>query len=178
MSLIVTGSIGIDSIEAPTGKADNVLGGSCIYFAAAASYFTPVRLVGAVGEDFPAEHVETFKQFNIDLEGLETRSGAKTFRWHGRYHENMNERDTVDVQLNVLAEEFPPVPESYKDSEYVFLANTHPAAQKSLLDSFPKRKLVVADTMNLWIENELGALRKICCATSTVWCSTTAKRCC
>ncbi|MFW6059075.1 MAG: PfkB family carbohydrate kinase [Phycisphaeraceae bacterium] len=161
MSLIVTGSIGIDSIEAPTGKAENVLGGSCIYFAAGASYFTPVRLVGAVGEDFPEEHVHTFKQFDIDLEGLERRKGSKTFRWHGKYHENMNDRDTVDVELNVLAEDFPPVPESYKDSKYIFLANTHPAAQKSLLDSFPQRELVVADTMNLWIENELGALKDL-----------------
>ena len=161
MSLIVTGSIGIDSIEAPTGKADNVLGGSCIYFAAAASYFTPVRLVGAVGEDFPEEHVETFKQFDIDLAGLERRKGSKTFRWKGKYHANMNDRDTVDVELNVLGEDLPPVPESYKDSKYIFLANTHPAAQKSLLDSFPKRKRVVADTMNLWIENEAEALKDL-----------------
>lgn len=161
MSLIVTGSIGIDSIEAPTGTADNVLGGSCIYFAAAASYFTPVRLIGAVGEDFPDEHLHTFEQFDIDLAGLEKRAGSKTFRWHGRYHEDMNERDTVDVQLNVLGEDFPPVPESYKDSEYVFLANTHPAAQKALLEQFPNRQLVVADTMNLWIENELATLKDL-----------------
>ena len=161
MSLIVTGSIGIDSIEAPTGKAENVLGGSCIYFAAAASYFTSVRLVGAVGEDFPDEHIQTFKHFNIDLEGLEKRAGSKTFRWHGRYHENMNERDTLDVQLNVLAEDLPPVPQSYRDSEYVFLANTHPAAQKALLENFPQRKLVLADTMNLWIENELPTLKEL-----------------
>ena len=106
-----------------------------------------VDLVGAVGEDFPDQYMEPFQHFGIDLEGLEKRQGSKTFRWHGKYHENMNSRDTVDVQLNVLGEAPPPVPESYKDSQFIFLANTHPAAQKSLLDSFPKRELVVADRM-------------------------------
>lgn len=161
MSLIVTGSIGIDSIEAPTGSADNVLGGSSIYFGAAASFFGPVRLVGAVGEDFPEEFLATFEHFAIDLEGLERRAGSKTFRWRGRYHANMNERDTLDVQLNVLAEDVPPVPESYRDSRFIFLANTHPAAQMALLENFPERKLAVADTMNLWIENELAALKDL-----------------
>ncbi|MFP4145821.1 MAG: PfkB family carbohydrate kinase [Phycisphaeraceae bacterium] len=158
MSLIVTGSIGIDSIEAPTGSAKNVLGGSSIYFGAAASFFNPVRLVGAVGEDFPQEFLQTFRHFDIDLDGLETRQGSKTFRWHGRYHENMNERDTLEVELNVLAEDLPAVPEHYRDSQYVFLANTHPAGQMALLDQFPERKLAVADTMNLWIETERSAL--------------------
>lgn len=163
MSLIVTGSIGIDSVITPTARAENVLGGSCIYFAAAASYFCPVRLVGAVGEDFPEEHLETFKKFDIDLEGLEKRAGSKTFRWKGEYQENMNDRDTLEVEVNVLAEDLPPVPESYRDSQYVFLANTHPAAQMALLEQFPKPKLVVADTMDLWIETanaELKALMK------------------
>src|SRR5699024_2946496 len=104
MSLIVTGSVGIDSVEAPTGKADDVLGGSAIYFAGAASYFTDVRLVAAVGEDFPKEYEQTFKHFGVDLTGLEHRQGSKTFRWRGKYHENMNQRDTLDVQLNVLGE--------------------------------------------------------------------------
>jgi len=130
MSLIVTGSIGIDTIETHDGRrADKVLGGSSIYFAAAASYFVPVRLVGAVGEDFPAEFEQTFKQFDIDLEGLERRAGSKTFAWHGRYHENMNDRDTIAVELNVLAEALPPVPQNYRDSKDVFLANTHPGGQ-------------------------------------------------
>ena len=161
MPLIVTGSIGIDSIETPSGSAQNVLGGSSIYFGAAASYFGPVRLVGAVGEDFPPEFLEQFRRFDIDLAGLETRAGSKTFRWHGRYHENMNDRDTVAVELNVLAEDLPPVPESYRDSEYIFLANTHPAGQMELLESFPNRKLAVADTMDLWIENEQAALKDL-----------------
>lgn len=158
MSLIVTGSIGIDSVEAPTGKADNVLGGSAIYFAAAASFFTPVRLVAAVGEDFPDEHLETFRRFDIDLEGLEKRSGSKTFRWSGKYHENMNVRDTLAVDLNVLAEDLPPVPESYRDSEFVFLANTDPGSQLALLNQFPGRKLAVADTMDLWISTQRDKL--------------------
>lgn len=161
MSLIVTGSIGIDSIEAPTGNVDDVLGGSSIYFAAAASFFGPVRLVGAVGDDFPAPFLESFRHFNVDLAGLEQRKGSKTFRWRGKYHENMNDRDTLDVQLNVLAEKLPPVPDTYKDSQYVFLANTHPAGQLELLSNFPKRKIVVADTMDLWIETERETLKKL-----------------
>ncbi len=161
MPLIVTGSIGIDSIETPSGSAQNVLGGSSIYFGAAASFFGPVRLVGAVGDDFPEDFLEQFRRFDIDLTGLEKRAGSKTFRWHGRYHENMNDRDTVAVELNVLAEDLPPVPESYRDSQYIFLANTHPAGQMELLESFPNRKLAVADTMDLWIENENAALRDL-----------------
>lgn len=161
MSLIVTGSIGIDSIEAPTGNAKEVLGGSSIYFAAAASFFGPVRLVGAVGEDFPEHFLDTFRHFDIDLAGLETRVGSKTFRWHGRYHENMNERDTLNVELNVLAEELPPVPDQYRDSKYIFLANTHPDAQMALLEQFPEHELAVADTMDLWIETERESLIKL-----------------
>ena len=158
MSLIVTGSIGIDSIDAPTGKAENVLGGSAIYFAAAASFFGPVRLVAAVGADFPEPHLDTFRHFNVDLAGLEKRASSKTFRWHGKYHENMNQRDTLSVELNVLGEDLPPVPAHYCDAQYVFLANTHPRAQMALLDNFPTRKLAIADTMDLWIGTERAAL--------------------
>jgi cytidine kinase len=103
MSLIVTGSIGIDSIESPTGTVENVLGGSAFYFAAAASFFGPVRLVGAVGEDFPDALLKTFRHFKVDLAGLEKRIGSKSFRWRGKYHQKMNIRETLDVQLNVLA---------------------------------------------------------------------------
>ncbi|MCX5659553.1 MAG: PfkB family carbohydrate kinase [Planctomycetota bacterium] len=161
MSLIVTGSIGIDSVEAPTGTAENVLGGSSIYFAAAASFFGPVRLVGAVGDDFPDAFLKTFKHFNVDLAGLERRAGSKTFRWRGKYHENMNLRDTLDVQLNVLGERLPTVPASYRDSRFVFLANTHPAGQLELLNSFPKRTLAVADTMDLWISTQRSTLLEL-----------------
>ena len=162
MSLIVTGSVGIDTVETPDGqKAESVLGGSSIYFAAGASFFTKVRLVAAVGEDFPAHFHDQFKQFDVCTDGLETRQGSKTFRWHGRYHENMNDRDTLAVELNVLGEALPPVPEHYKDSQYVFLANTHPAGQLALREQFPQSKLVVADTMDLWIDTEPGLLKDL-----------------
>ncbi len=161
MPLIVTGSIGIDSIHTPTGSAEEVLGGSCIYFAAAASFFGRVRVVGAVGDDFPREHLTTFDHFNLDVDGLEQRPGSKTFRWRGKYHENMNERETLEVDLNVLAEQLPPVPDHYRDSRHVFLANTHPAGQLELLANFPDRDLAVADTMDLWIETERPTLLKL-----------------
>ncbi len=161
MPLIVTGSIGIDSIEGPTGTAENVLGGSCIYFAAAASFFGPVRVVGAVGDDFPQPFIDTFNHFKLDTRGLEKRIGSKTFRWRGKYHTDMNVRDTLDVQLNVLGEKLPPVPGAYSDSQFVFLANSHPAGQLELLTQFPKRKLAVADTMDLWINIEKPTLLKL-----------------
>jgi sugar/nucleoside kinase (ribokinase family) len=161
MSLIVTGSIGIDTIHTPTGRAPDVLGGSAIYFAAAASFHGPVRLVGAVGDDFPTDLEQPFHQFDIDLAGLEKRSGSKTFRWTGRYAENMNDRETLSVDLNVLAEALPPVPESYRDSRYIFLANAHPEGQAALLDQFESTDLVVADTMDLWIANESDALKAL-----------------
>ena len=161
MSLIVTGSIGIDTVITPSGRADKVLGGSGIYFAAAASFFSPVRLVGAVGDDFPDEFHETFKHFNVCTEGLEKREGSKTFAWTGKYLENMNDRETVSVELNVLGEALPPVPSNYKDSKYVFLANTHPAGQLELLSNFPDAKLVVADTMDLWIDTEAQTLKSL-----------------
>ncbi len=163
MSLIVTGSIGIDTVITPMARAENVLGGSCVYFAAAASFFTPVRLVAAVGEDFPDPYLDVFRHFGVDTAGLEKRNGAKTFRWTGQYRENMNDRDTLDVQVNVLAEALPPVPPQYRDSRFVFLANTHPAGQMALLEQFPKAELVVADTMDLWINTAaepLAALLK------------------
>ena len=163
MSLIVTGSIGIDTVITPTGRANNVLGGSCTYFAAAASFFTDVRIVAAVGEDFPREHLSVFQHFAVDTAGLEIRQGSKTFRWTGEYHANMNERDTLEVQQNVLAEKLPPVPDAYRRTPYVFLANTHPAGQMALRESFPDAKLVVADTMDLWINtagDELKTLLK------------------
>lgn len=161
MSLIVTGSIGIDSVHTPSGSAEEVLGGSCVYFAAAASFFAPVRIVGAVGEDFPDHFLETFEHFKIGTAGLERRLGSKTFRWRGKYHENLNIRETLEVELNVLAEKLPDVPENYRDSKYVFLANTHPAAQLEMLSHFPKRALVAADTMDLWIETERDALLQL-----------------
>jgi sugar/nucleoside kinase (ribokinase family) len=159
MSLLVTGSIGIDTVEAPSGKVQNALGGSSIYFAYAASFFSPVRLVGVVGEDCPADFLAPLHaNGQIDMAGLEVRKGSKTFRWHGKYHDDVNDRDTVSVELNVLAERGPSIPHQFRDSKYVFLANTHPALQLQLLDQLNSPKLVVADTMDLWIRSERDTL--------------------
>lgn len=160
MSLLVTGSIGIDSVTTPHGTVSDVLGGTCVYFCFAATYFTPVRLVGVVGEDFPDRFRETLNSRDIDLAGLETRRGSKTFRWTGRYLGDMNEAQTLEVSLNVLAENAPAVPEAFRDSEVVFLANTHPALQRALLSGLSCPKLTVCDTMNLWIANERAELIK------------------
>ena len=161
MSLLVTGSIGIDTVETPFGKRENVIGGSAIYFSYAASFFTPVRLVGAVGEDAPKAIFDVFKGRDVDTGGLEVRKGSKTFRWHGSYVENLNEAQTVQVDLNVLAEQAPRIPEQFKDSSHIFLANTHPALQQQMLENLPCCKLVVADTMNLWIQTEHDELRRL-----------------
>src|SRR5438552_12676907 len=161
MSLLVTGSIGIDTVETPFGRRDNVIGGSAIYFAYAASFFTPVRLVGVVGEDCPPMFFDALKGRDIDASGLEIRKGSKTFRWHGSYVKDMNEAVTVEVDLNVLAERAPKIPEPFLDSRYVFLANTHPVLQQQMLASMKSPKLVVADTMNLWIQTERNELVKL-----------------
>jgi sugar/nucleoside kinase (ribokinase family) len=161
MSLLVTGSIGIDTIETPFGRKDNVIGGSAIYFAYAASFFTPVRLVGAVGDDCPHEYFSIFKSRPVDTTGLEVRCGSKTFRWHGSYLKDLNEATTVKVDLNVLAEQAPKIPQSFRDSQYVFLANTHPLLQQRMIDDLPSTKLIVADTMNLWINTERPELANL-----------------
>lgn len=161
MSLLVTGSIGIDTVETPFGKRDSVIGGSAIYFSYAASFFTPVRLVGVVGEDCPKEYLRVFDGRNVDTTGLEIRKGSKTFRWHGKYHDDVNQRDTVSVDLNVLAEQAPKIPERYRDSGYIFLANTHPALQLEMLCCLASPRLIVADTMNLWIQTQREDLDKL-----------------
>jgi sugar/nucleoside kinase (ribokinase family) len=163
MKLIVTGTIGIDTIYTPAGEhREGVLGGSCAYFAAAASHYGPVRLVAAVGGDFPAEHRATLAKFaNIDSSGLEVRPGSRTFRWGGKYAENMDERETLFTELGVLEEAPPAIPPEFADSDCVFLANSHPAVQADLLSRLPAAEFVVADTMDLWINvarDELTAL--------------------
>ena len=161
-NLIVTGTVGIDSIIAPTGTAESVLGGSCTYFAAAASYYGPVRMVAAVGDDFPAEHHKTLAHFKgIDTAGLEVRKGSKTFRWTGKYHDNMDHRDSLETQLNILMEAPPVVPKQFQDSKFVFLANMHPGLQAGMLAQFPRRTLAVADTMDLWIKVARPELDKL-----------------
>jgi cytidine kinase len=161
MSLLVTGSIGIDTVETPFGRRESVVGGSAIYFSYAASFFTPVRLVGVVGEDCPQQFYEIFEGRDVDTSGLETRAGSKTFRWHGSYVKDMNEAETVEVDLNVLAERAPKIPQDFLDSRYVFLANTHPVLQQQMLKSLASPRLIVADTMNLWIQTERDELLKL-----------------
>jgi sugar/nucleoside kinase (ribokinase family) len=162
MSLIVTGTIGIDSVYTPHGHAEKVLGGSCTYFAAAASFHAPVRIVAAAGGDLPQEHRDVFKKFpGIDTTGLEIRPSSQTFAWGGKYHANMNSRETLYTHLGVLAEEPPKVPAAYRDSKYVFLANSHPAVQLGLLEQVPDHRLAVADTMDLWINTARPELERL-----------------
>jgi len=160
MSLLVTGSIGLDTIETPAGRRDNVIGGSAIYFSYASSFFTPVRLVGAVGEDAPAELFKVFGDQEVDTSGLEVRKGSKTFRWHGSYIKDLNEAVSIQTDLNILAEAAPKIPAQYLDSKYVFLANTHPVLQQQMAGSLKGAKLIVADTMNLWINTARAELLK------------------
>jgi sugar/nucleoside kinase (ribokinase family) len=160
MSLLVTGSIGIDTVETPFGKRENVIGGSAIYFSYAASFFTPVRLVGAVGEDAPVEMFKVFGDQEVDTTGLEVRKGSKTFRWHGSYIKDLNEAVSVQTDLNILAEAAPKIPEKFLDSKYIFLANTHPVLQQQMAACLKKPRLIVADTMNLWINTARPELLK------------------
>jgi sugar/nucleoside kinase (ribokinase family) len=160
MSLLVTGSIGLDTIETPAGRRDNVIGGSAIYFSYAASFFTPVRLVGAVGEDAPGELFKVFGDQEVDTSGLEVRKGSKTFRWHGSYVENLNEAVSIQTDLNILAEAAPKIPANFIDSKYIFLANTHPVLQQQMASHLKSPKLIVADTMNLWINTARPELLK------------------
>ncbi len=165
MSLLVTGTIGIDTIETPGGRAENVMGGSAAHFAFAAALVHPVRLVGVVGGDFPAEFQRHFHGRPIDTAGLEVRAASKTFSWHGRYHENMNHRDSLRTDLNVIAEAPPRIPDAFRDSQFVFLANTHPAIQRGFVEQLTGPSLVVCDTMDLWItsarEDLLAMLKQV-----------------
>jgi sugar/nucleoside kinase (ribokinase family) len=158
MPLLVVGSIALDSVQTPNERRDNVLGGSATYFSYAASYFTPVRLVGVVGEDFPAEHTKLLDGRGIDTSGLHVVPGAKTFRWSGKYLPNMNDRETLEVHLNVFEKFDPVLPEAYRRCRYVFLANGSPIVQMKVLDQVPGAALVVADTMDLWINIQRDAL--------------------
>ncbi len=160
MSLLVVGSVAYDAIETPHGSAPRILGGAASYFALAASNFTPVRLVGVVGDDFGKQDEETLRRHRIDLEGLE-RANGKTFFWAGRYNQNMNERTTLVTELNVFANFNPKLPESYRDSPYIFLANIDPTLQRSVLQQVRRKpKLVALDTMNYWIERTPAELRE------------------
>jgi len=157
MSLLAVGSVALDSVQTPSGTADDVLGGSATYFSYAASFFTHVRLVGVVGEDFPDGHRTLLQARNIDLAGLEVVPG-KTFRWRGCYQGAMNSAETLDVQLNCFGCFEPKVPEKFRDSRYIFLANCSPKLQMQVLSQVEKPELVVCDTMNFYIANERDGL--------------------
>jgi len=151
MSLLVVGSVAFDSIQTPQAVRERVIGGSAVYFSYAASFFTPVQLVGVVGEDWPANETEMLSKRNIDTSGLHVVKGGKTFFWKGKYLQNMNDRETLEVQLNVFGDFKPQLPDPFKQADYVFLANGAPQVQLSTLDQVASPKLVVADTMDLWI---------------------------
>ena len=161
MSLLVVGSVAYDNIETPTERRDNVLGGSATHFSYAASFFSPVQLVAVVGEDWDKTHTALLESHGIDMSGLEIQPGGKTFRWTGRYHENMDDRDTLETQLNVLADFDPKLPESAQRAQFVFLANGSTKTQLRVLEQLCGADLVVADTMNLWIDMERDQLLEL-----------------
>lgn len=159
-NIVVVGSVALDTIETPWGAAEDCLGGSASYASLAAGLFAPVRLVAVVGSDLPSRARDLFAARQVDTSGLEVVEG-RTFRWGGRYHENMNRRDTLFTELNVFEHFHPKLPSEYLDSEIVFLANIHPALQHEVLDQVDSPKLVALDTMNLWIETARADLEAV-----------------
>ena len=154
MSLLVVGTVAFDAIETPFGKTDKIVGGAASYIALASSYFTQdISLVSVVGDDFPQDFMNTLKNHGVDLAGLQIKKGEKSFFWSGRYHNDMNSRDTLDTQLNVLADFDPIVPESSKNCEFLMLGNLMPNVQQKVLSQLTARpKLIVLDTMNFWMD--------------------------
>ncbi len=159
MSILVVGSVAFDTVRTPFGQAEEVLGGSATYFSTAASFFTDVRLVAVVGEDFPEHHLAFLRDRKVDLRGLQ-RVPGKTFRWVGEYGFDLNQARTLDTQLNVFANFAPKIPEEYHDSEVVFLANIDPDLQREVLRQVRRPALIAADTMNYWIANKAESLRQ------------------
>ena len=158
--ILIVGSVALDNVRTPFGEVEDALGGASVYSSVAASYFAPVRLVGVVGEDFPEKHVSFLSSRNIDLAGMQKMPG-KTFRWSGFYEFDLNQAHTLDTKLNVFATFKPEIPESYRDSKYVFLANIDPELQLQVLEQVRSPKLTVCDTMNYWIENKKDALLQV-----------------
>ncbi|ODS76591.1 MAG: sugar kinase [Cytophagaceae bacterium SCN 52-12] len=163
MSLLTVGSVAFDALETPFGKTDRIIGGAATYITLAASYFTEDNnLVAVVGDDFPSSMIGVLEGRGINTEGLEIRKGEKTFFWAGKYHENMNSRDTLVTELNVMGSFDPKIPGSYQGAQYLMLGNTSPSIQKAVLDRLNTRpKLVMLDTMNLWIEIALDDLKAV-----------------
>jgi sugar/nucleoside kinase (ribokinase family) len=160
MSILVVGSVAFDSIQTPSGTVDRCLGGAATHFALAASFFTKVRVIGVVGEDFTAENEAVFRARGIDTEGIEHTAG-KSFHWTGEYLENLNEAKTLRTDLNVFERFQPKIPESYRDSEFLFLANIDPALQQKVRQQMPKVRLVCGDTMNYWITGHKDNLKAV-----------------
>lgn len=159
MSLLVVGTVALDSVKTPFGNVDNALGGSATYFSTSASYFTDVRLVAVIGEDFPKEHIQFLKSKAIDTRGLQQEKG-KTFHWKGEYGYDLNEARTLATDLNVLATFRPVIIDDYKESDVVFLANIDPEIQLDVLKQVKRPKLVACDTMNYWITSKPDALKR------------------
>lgn len=163
MSLIVVGSMAFDAIETPFGKSDKIVGGAATYIAWSASNFTrPVQQISVVGGDFPQEELDALTARGVDLAGVQIKKDEKSFFWSGRYHMDMNSRDTLETQLNVLADFKPVVPENFQGADYLMLGNLLPAVQLSVIDQLKQRpKLVVLDTMNFWMETALDDLKQV-----------------
>jgi cytidine kinase len=161
MPLLVVGTVALDTVETPEQTRTRVVGGSAVFFSYAASYFTPVRLVGVVGDDWPEENTRMLQSRRIDTSGLQVVPGAKTFHWQGKYLANMNDRETIDVQLNVYGNHQPQLSDQHRRSPFLFLANGAPQLQLNVLDQMTGPQLVVADTMDLWIEHERESLLRL-----------------
>lgn len=163
MSLLAVGTVAFDDIETPMGRAEMAIGGAATYITLAASHFlNDLRLVSVIGDDFPQDMLDFMRQRGIDLAGLQVKEGEKSFFWAGRYHDNMNSRDTLDTQLNVLAAFDPILPEVYKDTEYLMLGNLTPSVQMRVIEQMNKRpKLIALDTMNFWMDIALDSLMEV-----------------
>lgn len=162
MAILVVGSFALDSIQTPFDRIEEALGGSATYISLAASYFSgPIKVVGVIGEDFPKEYIEMLSNHNIDLEGLEIVQGGKTFRWSGKYHYDLNVRDTLFTELNVFEKFDPKIPENAKRSKFICLGNIDPVLQSKVLDQMENPQFIVCDTMNFWIEGKKSELLEL-----------------
>ncbi len=160
MSVLVVGSVALDSIETPFGKAERVLGGSAVYFGASASLFTKVRVVAVVGDDYPTDQLDFLKERGVDFSGVETAEG-ESFFWAGKYSDDLSSRETLETRLGVFGDFHPQIPESFQDSDVVFLGNIDPVLQLQVLDQVKNPKLVAADTMNYWIDGDRDTLLEL-----------------
>jgi len=162
MSILVVGTVAFDAIETPFGKTDKIVGGAATYICLSSSFFAKnLNLVSVVGEDFPSDAIQMLQKKSVDIDGLQIKKGEKTFFWSGKYHNDMNTRDTLDTQLNVLENFDPIVPEKYQESEFLMLGNLMPSVQKQVLSQMKKRpKLVVLDTMNFWMDLFMDDLKE------------------